>query len=235
MKAKIPTPSLSPPGGGGCPIGRARGLFYINCSPAAGCKTGAASYKSGQQLSQTGQKSARRGKTGNGRGGGSCCQGRYFGPGQSLSRSAQLLPKAEREVFEAGQRLLKPARRLSTVGAVVVKTGATAEKSGQLSRRNAGSGGRQAGLGDKNCGRVDAINETSDCRPVLHELLIAFFKNCIRASIFICIILAAIIFSVFRAFLAVERSPRFITYARARHHGNFQLFCGLTEYAADLT
>jgi hypothetical protein len=42
-----------------------------------------------------------------------------------------------------------------------------------------------AGSGYKNCGRVCAISETLDCRPVPQGLLIAFFKTHLGASIFI--------------------------------------------------
>jgi hypothetical protein len=53
---------------------------------------------------------------------------------------------------------------------------------GGVSRGGGFYGGRLfgvslAGLGYKNCGRVYAISETSDYRPVPHWLLIAFFKN----------------------------------------------------------
>jgi hypothetical protein len=42
---------------------------------------------------------------------------------------------------------------------------------------------------------VALIIETSDCGPVPHALLMGCFKNCTRTSIFICIILTAIIFA----------------------------------------
>jgi hypothetical protein len=34
---------------------------------------------------------------------------------------------------------------------------------------------------------VALISETSDCRPILHGLIIAFFRSCIRTSILICV------------------------------------------------
>ena len=120
-------------------------------------------------------------------------------PGQSLLGFGAIVAQGGAGGVGGGAAAFETGAAAFNGGAVFVKTGATAESSGQLSRSSR-QRRKQAGLGDRNRGRVDAINETSDCRPVLYELLIAFFKNCIRASIFICIILAAIIFSVFRAF-----------------------------------